>query len=387
MACLTNKKKPGRWCIDFYDQHGKRRLKVLKAGTTKKRAKEALREIEDQVGKGIFMPTKKVPTFSEVAKDWIEHKRLNLRETTWEVYEGHVRNHFDDLEDLKINRITTATIEKFIRTRQERDMNIGTLRKILVTLGQILSYAVRHKYIEHNPLRDAERPRGQGNVADGQDKTAILSPFQITAFLSKVDEQKYCALFMLAIFSGARQGEILGLKWSDIDWQTKQVHVQRTFNNGRFFSTKTKTSNRKIDLGPKVITELKRWKLTCPINDLDLMFPNDAGGPINYSNMVQRHFLPALKAAGLPRIRFHDLRHTYASLMIEQGENIKYIQTQLGHSSPTVTLNVYAHLMKPTNQEAVCRLEERVFGENGDQMETITKKEVAASTVTPCISW
>jgi hypothetical protein len=69
--------------------------------------------------------------------------------------------------------------------------------------------------------------------------------------------------------------------------------------------------------------------------------------------------------------------------MIEQGENIKYIQTHLGHSSPTVTLNVYAHLMKPANQEAVCRLEERVFGENGDQMETSTKKEVAVNTVTP----
>jgi integrase len=82
---------------------------------------------------------------------------------------------------------------------------------------------------------------------------------------------------------------------------------------------------------------------------------------MNYSNMMNRHFFPALKKAGLPRIRFHDLRHSYASIMIEQGENIKYIQTQLGHSSPTVTLNVYAHLMKPTNQKAVCRLERAIF--------------------------
>jgi integrase len=73
---------------------------------------------------------------------------------------------------------------------------------------------------------------------------------------------------------------------------------------------------------------------------LDLVFPNGAGGPINYSNMVRRHYHPALEAAGLPRIRFHDLRHTYASQMISHGENIKYIQSQLGHSSHTVTLNV-----------------------------------------------
>jgi len=77
--------------------------------------------------------------------------------------------------------------------------------------------------------------------------------------------------------------------------------------------------------------------------------------------MVSRYFNPALKKAGIEKIRFHDLRHTYASLMIEQGENIKYIQSQLGHSSPTVTWNVYAHLMKPVNQEAAIRLEKTIF--------------------------
>jgi len=82
---------------------------------------------------------------------------------------------------------------------------------------------------------------------------------------------------------------------------------------------------------------------------------------MNYNNMVNRYFRPALKAAGVEHIRFHDLRHTYASLLIEQGENIKYIQTQLGHSTPTVTLNVYAHLMKPTNQAAARELEQMIL--------------------------
>lgn len=147
-----------------------------------------------------------------------------------------------------------------------------------------------------------------------------------------------------------------------MDWENNQIHIQRTFTKGLFFATKTKTSNRKIDLGPKVMTELKKWKLACPKSDINLVFPNETGKPMNYSNMMNRHFKPGLKAAKLPEIRFHDLRHTYASLLIEQGENLKYIQTQLGHSSPTLTLNVYAHLMKPTNQEAACRLEEMVYG-------------------------
>jgi integrase len=173
---------------------------------------------------------------------------------------------------------------------------------------------------------------------------------------------------MLAITSGARQGELLGLKWSDIDWTNSQIHIQRTYNKGRWFAPKTKSSQRRIDIGPSVVQALKEWKLACLPNDLNLVFPNEAGQPINYSNMVNRVYLPALKAAGIARIKFHALRHTTASLMIEQGENIKYIQSQLGHSSPTVTLNVYAHLMKPTNQEAACRLESTIFETNGSKM-------------------
>ncbi len=92
--------------------------------------------------------------FSEVAEDWLKFKKPNLRITTWEVCEGHTKNHFEELKGFKINLITTATIEKFINTRQKQGMNISTLRKILVTLNQILRYAVRHRYIDHNPLSD-----------------------------------------------------------------------------------------------------------------------------------------------------------------------------------------------------------------------------------------
>ena len=276
------------------------------------------------------------------------------------------RNHFNELEYIKINRITTARIEKFIQIRQEQGMKLGTLRKILVTLNQIMTYAVRHKYIAHNPVRDAERPRGQGTVQDK--KITVLSVGEIQALLKQVTDKKYHTLFMLAITTGARQGELLGLKWSDVDWINSQIHIQRTFNKGRWFAPKTKASERRIDIGPSTVKALREWKLACLPTDLDLIFPNGAGQPINYSNMMNRVYLPALEKAELHKIRFHDLRHTTASLMIEQGENIKYIQSQLGHSSPTVTLNVYAHLMKPTNQEAACRLESTIFGTSGSKM-------------------
>lgn len=372
MACIT--KRNDRYVMDFYDNQGKRQRQTLKKGTTKKAARDKLREIEDQLAKGTYIPDKKIPLFSDVAKDWLEYKKLNLRESTWSVYEGHTRNHFKEFEKIKINRITTAKVEKFIANRQKEGMHILTLRKILVTLGQIFSYAVRHKYIDYNPLTDAERPKDQGEMKE--QKIRILTPEEINAFLDAVSNQKYKILFRLAIFSGARQGELFGLKWSDVDWINNQIHIQRTFNNQAWYDVKTKTSNRKIDLGPVTITELKKWKLACPKNKLDLIFPNEAGQPINNSNMRYRYFDPALKAAGLLKMRFHDLRHIYASLLIEQGENIKYIQSQLGHSSPTVTWNVYAHLMKTVNQESARRLENSVFTPTGHKPVTKAKKGV-----------
>jgi len=354
----TVSKRRDRWVLDFYDNLGKRCWKTLPRGTTK--AKEHLREIEEQLAKGNYIPQKKIPTFSEVARDWVDSMKPDLRASTWSVYEGHTRNHFEEFNLLKINQITTANIEKYITGSQEAGMNISTLRKVLVTLGQIFAYAVRHGYLSYNPFADAKRPKAK--KGESKKNIRILSPEEIQAFLDALPSKKYHTMFKLAIMTGVRQGELIGLKWSDIDWDNRQIHIRRTFNNQDWYDPKTPTSERKIDLGPSMITNLKEWRLACPPNDLDLVFPNEALKPINNKNMLRRHFQPALKKAGIEKIRFHDLRHTYASLMIEQGQNIKYIQTQLGHSTPTVTLNVYAHLLNDTNQDAACRLENMVFG-------------------------
>ncbi|MBW2604303.1 MAG: site-specific integrase [Deltaproteobacteria bacterium] len=243
-----------------------------------------------------------------------------------------------------------------------------------------MNYAVRHKYIDHNPVRDAERPKGKGGEETLQ--ITIFTPPEINAFIDAEEDQKYRTLFMLAILSGARQGELLGLKWTDVDWFNNQIHIQRTFNGGAWYKPKSRTSNRKIDLGPSMMAELRKWKVACPPSENDLVFPNEAGNPINHGNLLRRHFYPALKDAECPKIRFHDLRHTYASLLIEQGENIKYIQSQLGHASPIVTLSVYAHLMKSVNQEAACRLENAIFETSGSKMVAEKKKEVMANATT-----
>ena len=373
-------KRRGRYVLDFYDCQGKRQRQAMKEDSTLKQAKEALRNIEDQVGSGIYVGESRIPTFKKVAEMWLEHKKGNLRQSTWEVYEGHTKNHFPDLLDAKVNRITTATVEKFIMERQAEAMPINTIRKIVVSLNQIMKYAARHGYIGHNPVASAERPRAPQDPESRPDKKIrVLTTAEIAGFLAAVEDQKYRIMFMLAIMSGLRQGELVGSMWSDIDWEAKQITVERTFNNQAWYQPKTKGSRRRIDLGPAMMRELKRWRLACPKSELGLIFPNEAGGPINHNNLVARYFRPALTAAGIEQIRFHDLRHTYASLLIEQGENIKYIQTQLGHSSPTVTLNVYAHLMKASNQASAIKLEGSIFGTGH---KPVTKK-VQGLTINP----
>ena len=168
----------------------------------------------------------------------------------------------------------------------------------------------------------------------------------------------------MASMSSARQCEIIGMKWSNIDWENSQVYIQRTYNNRQWYNPKSRSSNRRVDIGPMLINTLKKWRLACPANEEDLIFPNDEGQPIVHTLLLRKHFWPTLKKAGIPHIRFHDLCHTYASLQIERGLNIKYIQSQLGHAEPTVTLKVYAHLMSSVNKEAAVGLEDMVFKRN-----------------------
>ena len=380
----------------------------MKAGSSKDAARKELHEIESKIARRTFIHDKKTPLFKEVKTDWLKYKKDFLRENTFEVCEINLNTHFALLDNMRINEINIGTIEKFIRelqhkpkstaatrkahyvpTGNEKKISINTVRKIIVTLNQVMAYAIRHRLIDFNPVTDAERPRNQGNEYAQEKGIAILTPEQIRKFLEQVKNQKYHTLFLTAIMTGARQGELLGLKWADIDFQKKQACINRTFNSGRFFTPKTKGSLRRIDLSPIAVKALAEWKLTSGGKDDDLVFyadnkPEDKSEqlkktPMNYSNMVQRHFRKALKDAKIDQIRFHDLRHTYASLLLTQGENIKYVQTQLGHSSPTVTLNVYAHLMKKENQEAACRLENTIFEGTGHNLVTNEEKGQAVN--------
>jgi integrase len=369
-------KRRDRWIIDFYDTTGKRRWITMPKGSTKRKATEKLREIEDQIKRGVYIPKNKMPLFKAVAKNWIKIKRPDVRPATLEMYEDHIKNHFGEFKHVPINRFTIARIENFISARRVEGMNLTTLRKLIVTLNQIFKYAVRHQYITDNPVANAQRPKKQKR--DHKQEIKPLNPVQINSLLNNVDDMKYNTLFRLAIFSGARQGELLGLKWSDVLWNDNQIHIQRSYNHRRMRLPKTETSNRRIDLGPAMMNALKRWRLMSAYSDdNDLIFANMVGKPMCQSHMLSRHFFPALVAAELPRISFHDLRHTYASLKFEQGENVVYISKQMGHSSPVVTSTIYAHLINDKNYESACGLEEMIYEKNGSK--TVADKEKGVS--------
>lgn len=181
---------------------------------------------------------------------------------------------------------------------------------------------------------------------------------------------------MVAATTGLRQGEILGLKWTDIDWINGQVHVNRTYNHFSFYDPKSQTSKRKVDAPPQTLKQLKEWRLACVKNDLDLVFTNEVGKPLSALNMLNRKFIPTLEKAGLKKIRFHDLRHTYASIQIDLEANPKYIQSQMGHSSIRITLDTYGHLMKDVNQEAAAKLGNAIFEKDGSKMVAEKEKRV-----------
>ncbi len=174
-----------------------------------------------------------------------------------------------------------------------------------------------------------------------------------------------------------RESEVLGLQWGDVDFNQGQIFVRRTLQGGKFYNPKTKTSYRRIDIDPQLITELKKWKLRCPKGELDLVFPNSEGGPLDGLYMLKRIFYPALSRAKVAKVRFHDLRHTNASLRIEAGQNPKYIQEQLGHSSIQVTMDIYGHLLRSSDQDAAIKLRQVILTSKNDEQPDDSSKMVA----------
>jgi integrase len=248
--------------------------------------------------------------------------------------------------------------------RKEGRLKAKTINNTLVPLKEMFMHAVRWGYLRENPTLYVEKPRVLYREMD------FFTKEEIHRFISSAPRDRY-AFFLTAVLTGMRLGELLGMKWSNLDWQRGQYFVKESVYKGKFVEPKSTSSKRTMNLPPTLIEALRahrsqqaeqRLQVSEAYQNHDLIFCTALGRPLDRGNIVKRDFLPVLRQAGLRRIRFHDLRHTFATLLIDQGESPKYIQAQLGHASIQVTMDRYGHLLPDVHQQAAQRLEESLFG-------------------------
>jgi integrase len=397
----TVRKHRNRWVADYLDQHGIRRIEVPPGDfDNKAQEKIAAKALLDkrlaEVKRGQHVPASQRPTFSQVCDRFLEAK-VNLRATTVRSYRGLIDLYLKPYFTWNIETIAPADIERFryqlsvglpdpiarALTERKRMANpkwsqarakleaarhkpgTRTINKALTLLSMIFNYACRHRWIDSNPAEHVERVRDTTLPNERPIDTNILTPAEIRTLIDATTDDRYRLMIQVAVFTGIRQGELLGLKWGDIDWNRRQIHVRRAWKEGAFTEPKTRCSVRRVDLPESLVLDLKKWKLRCPKGELDLVFPNGVGNPDTHANLLQRGFYPALRRAGLRKIRWHDLRHTFASLMLASGEDIVRVSRLLGHANPTVTLNVYSHMLPREHYGSTDRLAQLVFGDDG----------------------
>ena len=174
-----------------------------------------------------------------------------------------------------------------------------------------------------------------------------------------------------------RQAEVLGLQWEDIDWGQRTAEIRRTQRRGVFSTPKSKASRRTIELPVPLVEVLKRWQELCPESERHLVCPSVTGLPMQASALLQRGFYPALDQAGIRRVRYHDLRHSWASNLLEAGANLADVSRDLGHANVYITLKIYTHAIPKSRRGTSDQM--AALMASGNKMETKWKQVVRCS--------
>ena len=369
-------RKDGRW--EWRTPSGfpiKKTLYSRRQEEVLRKRDEFLRDFED----GVDFDAQTL-TDAEFLEAWLQDTvRVNVRRTTYEHHARIARNHLIPvLGRLKLVDLRPPHIQTLHAAKFDAGYALSTRRHIHVTLGKALKQAVRWRYLAASPAAGMEVPKGDAALLDYEDlpdpDMGILDERQAKRFLQTARERdkRHWALYVLALATGIgmRQGEILGLPWSRLDLRRRLVRVRRTLvlvKGGFVFSPpKTTRGKRDIELRSEAVEALRlhrklqseeRMRLGGVPEDHGLVFPSTTGTPIRRQNLHRRSFKPLLEEAGLPDVRFHDLRHTFASIALGKGANINTVSKMLGHSSVKVTLDVYGHLMPGMQAEALGHLD------------------------------
>ena len=357
------KRKDGRWEGRFTAGHdpatGKQIVKNV-LGKTQAEVKEKLKKALIETGQVDFTKSGKY-TVGTWMDEWFENvAKIKVRPSSHQTYKGYIDNHIKpNIGNIPLEKLTTMDLQKFYRKllnkgrverieskEQPKGLSAKTVRNINQVISSAMDLAVAQKIIPANPTNACELPK-----VEHQEMQTIPAE-QLQAFLDEARATGVYEMYYIALATGLRRGELLGLKWQDIDWKNGIIKVRRQVArvDGQIVEAppKTKNSYRAVSISPQAIEVLREQKRKT--NDT-YVFPSPNGGPISpdsVNNMLKR----VLERAGIPKVRFHDLRHTFATIALQNGVDIKTVSGMLGHFSAGFTLDTYAHVTTAAQKEA-----------------------------------
>ena len=327
--------------------------------------RHALREAE--AGVPLASGTETLSTFLAA---WLEGTRASLRPQTWSTYERHLRLHVLPYAGrIRLAKLQPQDLQVLYRGRLEAGLSPTTVHHLHAILHKALGQAVRWGTVPRNVADLVDPPRMS------HFETRALSADEVRRLLDAAKGDRLEALYVLAVSTGMRRGELLALRWPDIDFRLRRASVtgtlQRTTAGLVIGPPKTSKSRRVVILSELALRALEGRQESERVekasagqlwDETGLIFPNEIGRPLEPGNLLRRSYWPLLRRAGLPPMRFHDLRHTAATIMLSRGVHPKVASEILGHATVAITLDLYSHVTESMQAEAALLMDEALGG-------------------------
>lgn len=363
------RRKDGRWCgslVIGYDANGKRRRRIV-YGRSRAEVKDKFAALQSSLLQGTLVSTDRT-TVAEFLEQWVENSaQQRIRPATCRLYRGIIRNHINPvLGGVQLNMLTPAQVQALYGTMARAGKSPRLRQLAHAVLHRALTMALRWNLVVRNAAAAVEVPRAP------RKEMKVLGVKEVARFLGAAREDRLYALYVLAIATGLRQGELLGLQWADVALAEGYLFVRRQLTEDAgvlsFAEPKTAAGRRRVDLPAFAVEALRQHRkaLLQEGHPGPLVFCDSEGNPVRKSNLIRRSFAKILVRAGVPRIRFHDLRHTAATLLLAEGVHPKIVQERLGHAQISLTLDTYSHVLPSMQRDAARRLD-AVFATAGSQ--------------------
>lgn len=348
------------------DADGNRKRKTIYGATRAEVVAEVAKVMTLAQSGPLMEPTRL--TVVDYMTQWLTHAKTTVELHTWVSYEQVVRIHIvPALGHVPVAQLQPLQIQGLYQDRLDAGRSPRTVRRIHEVLHNALAQAVEWQLIAQNPASRVKPPRA------GKREMQFLTFDQAQQLLRALDGHPLESLHLAAIMTGMREGELLGLRWSDIDWSRQTLTVAQTvWIHQKQPIFKPYPKNRKprtLPLATAVLAKLKTHRVeqakqilaATEYEDHGLVWARKNGQPLRHE-YVLRNLHRALRQTGLPEIRYHDLRHSAASLLLALGVPLKEVSETLGHSSVEITADLYGHLLPDAQRQSVQKLEERLLG-------------------------